>query len=603
MIKNQKESLSIKTDELEGIFYNNEESEQVKDIVNWFVKTYAQIKLFSLEHSNVEKFVDILYYKLTQFFENNLKFTLDIEEDSFLFQGKPVYKDEQLVKSLPFLFYKDGMQALYFYKGLKKEELLDFLDIIKTVANLPPEKTDVVTVIWDKDFANIRYYAPDDFLETKIGSGIKPQIYKADKEKFITGTIELTQEDKSALKKYQLAKKPIDNIQIDQEVFDHEGSLLESLSKSITLNPSEMKTLESMIKENRKHSKEEEVTHLFIEILYLEDRIDPFSNTLNVLDQYLNEFIKKGDFRKATQILSHVLELKEYFMQKSSQKILFIDKFLANLEERKAIDSLTVTLLSIPEWDYDDFFDYITLIGPQAAPLVGNLFEEKKDLHFRKRAVLFLEEVCKKDISALMKIAHDKRETLTKEIISIISTQKENKVISYLVSFLKYKSKSIRLHTIKALGKFKDPKANKIILAFLEDKDKDIRTLAAQSLVCPEDPSALKEIQRLAIHKNFKKKSMQEKKSLLKFLGKSSTDESFAILQKFIKQSHFFSGRKTVETSLCAISALKNSGTQEAISILNEGTHMGNRKVRKACEQALKDIKKDVYKEESSHGK
>jgi len=209
LIKNQKESLSIKPDELEEIFYNKEESEQVKDIVNWFVKTYAQIKLFSLEHSNVEKFVDMLYYKLTQFFENNLKFTLDIEEDSFLFQGKPVYKDEQLVKSLPFLFYKDGMQALYFYKGLKKEELLDFLDIIKTVANLPPEKTDVVTVIWDKDFANIRYYAPDEFLETKIGSGIKPQIYKADKEKFITGRIELTQEDKSALQKYQLAKKTL----------------------------------------------------------------------------------------------------------------------------------------------------------------------------------------------------------------------------------------------------------------------------------------------------------------------------------------------------------------------------------------------------------
>jgi hypothetical protein len=61
---------------------------------------------------------------------------IDIQEFSFTYKNKLVFQDKKTIKSLPFLLYKDGMQTLSFYKGLKKEEIQGFMEIIKKVYEL-----------------------------------------------------------------------------------------------------------------------------------------------------------------------------------------------------------------------------------------------------------------------------------------------------------------------------------------------------------------------------------------------------------------------------------------------------------------------------------
>jgi len=60
-------------------------------------------------------------------------------------------------------------------------------------------------LLWEKDFAHIRYFAPDDFLETKIGAGQRPIEFKIDPQQFETGTITLAPEDREEFMKRGLA--------------------------------------------------------------------------------------------------------------------------------------------------------------------------------------------------------------------------------------------------------------------------------------------------------------------------------------------------------------------------------------------------------------
>ncbi|MHB8095736.1 MAG: hypothetical protein ACYDH0_12450, partial [Candidatus Aminicenantales bacterium] len=188
--------------------------EKVREILTTFANTVSSMKIFPSEHASVRRFVDDLTAKAKAFLETYQKLEIGIEEYGFTYMGKMVYRDEMSIKSLPFFFFKDGMQGLFFYQGLDRDEIAEFLDIIRKESRKPQDEGDIVTALWEKDLANIQYFAPDEYLETKILEGeeetsdrgaipILPAElasrvihFDVDKTKMTSGKIELAPEDK-----------------------------------------------------------------------------------------------------------------------------------------------------------------------------------------------------------------------------------------------------------------------------------------------------------------------------------------------------------------------------------------------------------------------
>lgn len=223
---------------------------------------------------------DGLYENLAEYLEKHWKLEIGIKEFAFDFQDMTVYRDPSPMKSLPFLFFKDGMEKLFFYKGLDMEELQEFLELIKKYFELPPDEADIVSLLWEKDFANIRYFAPDDFLETKIGLDKGPVEIKINRERIEAGTIELDPEDRMALSR-EIISESEERIQekgILEEIEERDAFQISSLDRT------ERKALKSMLEENRRISPEEELFILIFEILGFEEDLGKISGTLDVLD-------------------------------------------------------------------------------------------------------------------------------------------------------------------------------------------------------------------------------------------------------------------------------------------------------------------------------
>jgi hypothetical protein len=188
--------------------------EKVREILLTLANTVSAMKIFPFEHATVRNFVDELAKRMRSFLEAHGKLEIDIEEFNFAFMGKPVYRDDLSIKSLPFFFFKDGMRKLFFYDGLEKDELAEFLELLKQESQKPSDEGDIVTALWEKDFPSIQYYAPEEFLEARIvedGTGMdsngKPLILpheliskvtdvKIDTAAFSKGKIELSREDR-----------------------------------------------------------------------------------------------------------------------------------------------------------------------------------------------------------------------------------------------------------------------------------------------------------------------------------------------------------------------------------------------------------------------
>ncbi|MCK7480617.1 MAG: hypothetical protein M0C28_27860 [Candidatus Moduliflexus flocculans] len=144
-------------------------TEKVKDLLHYLANTVSAMKIFPSEHATVTNFVDQLAAKFTEFLAVHGRSSRSASRNSpSPSKGSPRTPTRVAIKSLPFFFFKDGLHILFFYQGLDRPEVFDFLELIKTEAQKPAEDSDIVAALWERDFPNIQYYAPDEFLENRI---------------------------------------------------------------------------------------------------------------------------------------------------------------------------------------------------------------------------------------------------------------------------------------------------------------------------------------------------------------------------------------------------------------------------------------------------
>jgi hypothetical protein len=88
---------------------------------------------------------------------------LSIGSVGFTWEDRPLFTAELEDTQLPWAFrlFCDGIREISFEQQMRWEELLDFLDILST--NPRATEEDLVTMMWERDFDGIRYFAADTF--------------------------------------------------------------------------------------------------------------------------------------------------------------------------------------------------------------------------------------------------------------------------------------------------------------------------------------------------------------------------------------------------------------------------------------------------------
>ena len=567
----------------------NFEIKKAKVVLNLFVKTYSVMKIYPPENPFVRTSKDHFYENMIEFLDKYEELKITIGEFSFSFKGEKVYQDEEKKAGLPFLFFKDGMRELAFYKGLNENELQDLLKIIKEDSDLPPEDSDIVNTIWTKDFAHIRFFAIDEFLESDIGEEIGEIDFEIEKDEFTSGKLRLISKDKTDLRKRSAAlglqapkgkKKDKDNeINMEDLIPPFELS-----AESEEINPE----LESMLEESRATPPLTGMINLLFEILYLEERMDQFSSTLNVLSQFFKEVIFNSNFALAFLILGRLQELKELFSGQFEEKNELLERIFQNARGESSLAYLKKLFLNKQIKDFDSFLQYLKLIGPSAIPLVGDIWEESEEPIIRLKASNVLHELGKKDIASLANLAKDHRDSLTKEVTVLLGRIGDKKALPYLKNLAGHQNIEIRLAVIYSLGKIEDESINEILINFLSDKDGDVRTRAAMSLKCCSDKMTFNLVMQLAKRRDFIKRKKLEKKALLKLLAMNQSEEVSALLGSLLKKRSVLSKSKQNETRICAVSALETIADPEARKILKEGAQIRNKTISLACKTALK---------------
>ncbi len=576
---------------------------KVKDILIVLANAVSAAKIFPAEHKTVVNFISDLEARFKDYLDAYWKLELGIEEQAFTFAGKKIYEDTHPVKSLPFFFFKDGMRTLYFYQGLEKEELKAFLETIKKVSQLPPEEGDIVNALWEKDLANIRFDAPDDFLETKIGVGRPPLEFGVDKEKLSSGRIELTPEDLEAISHSALTVED-SAVKLIEESFPLGREKVSS--EQAASDEEDLREIEALLLSNRRISPEDEYLNLITEITYLEERAEQFPAIADVLKQYHKETVEKKDFRRSAWLIQGLHEIKEACAATNKTKAGFLEALIEEITRESPVAELLDPIDLSQVKDIDSLLFYLKLIGPGAARPLAAIFESLGDEQHRRAALDILAEIGRQDANVVMSLAQESKPRLTGEIIGLLSQSGDKRTLSFLASFLGYRSNLIKLEAIKALSRIDDETAGKILIGFLSDDNEDVRTSATRA-INPAQKDILEHLLMVARDKVFRKKKATEREAIYEALARSGSSEACELLRKNLKKISFFTpGRDKTELAIAAASALGKMATAEAKEALKDGTRSRSRRVRDACFRALEEIstrRPTSFPQERSHEK
>jgi len=556
---------------------------RVEKILLLLDKSINIMKIFSFQHENVKNFVDQTFNSLKEFLEDHLMLDLEVDEFSFKYEGEIVFADNQIDKSLPYLFFKDGTLNLFIKRAVSREEFDKFLEVILTNAVLPSEEGDIVFSIWEKDFINIDYLATDEFLAAKIGVGMDSLKYEMDPDSLVSGSVELNPKDKQKetdnnLPESKATRKAL--IRKLNEPFD-EGSIKTDLSET------EVIALENMIESHREMSSQDEQVALYIELLYLDQRPENFLATVIALGNLLEDFIKRGDFERASMAMDSIGEIRKALIEKKGDSLSVLKGFYENIRKPDFLNSIKKAFYLIDIFQYDYFLSCLTHIGPASLPMVVDLCDENKDEVFLIKVSDFLKNIGREDATALMNIISENRPELTKHAISALGSSHDPKAVQYLSRLVKSSDSSVKKEAINALGDCPDSASAMALLSLLSGKDENIRILAAQNLNLFSDDAVVIKFMRIIRDKSFQKKGPLEKRILLELLKDIQVPETMKVFQSFIKKPRFFFSSKQIQTSKIVAAVLKGFSSEEARRILESGTRLRNRKIRKACQDAL----------------
>jgi len=587
--------------------------EGAKDLVHTLTNTVSAMKIFPGEHATVKTFVDQLGQKFEEFLAAHHELQIGIEEYSFTLGGKPLYTDTVAVKSLPFFFFKDGLQLLTFYPGFDRREIQDFLELIKAEAQKPSEDGDIVAALWERDFPNIQYYAPEEFLEDRImaesresrdlhgnpvrdgESGRETIEVRVDASKFSRGRIDLDAEDRAAVetRKSQTgdgeaaAPGAADGPGLDgSSGAGDTGRKSPAAAMDPTLTEAELHALEAMVRTNRTISAEEEYINLMVEIVFLEENEANCRATLDALLEYHFDQLQRGNFHVAVFIIQKVHELGRH-MAGNPAKTALLEEFLKRTVSPKTIEAVKILMSTEKGMDWEALLGFFALLGPPALPLSADLFDIAPDGEARKKVVALIEKTGGAVPGQLASLADNSRPGLSREIIRILAGLPDRRGIPHLSAFLNFQNKAVRLEALRVLGLSGEVMANRIVAGFLKDPDEDVRIQAALTLDPGEGTGRVEQVIRESSGREFQSKSLREKKALMSWLGRTRSAAALDFLRRTLQRAPLLGSQRALEMRLAAVAGLESMRTEAALAALHKGALGRPKRVREACQAAL----------------
>jgi len=577
----EKKTLDLTTEEMpliEGV-ETDEELLLARDLIGYFIKTIKAYRFYPPDNPAIKGFKDQLFKKFQFFLSKYPIFKFQVGEYDLSFKGKVLYENRDTKASIAFLLYKDGIRELRFMKDIEDWEIQGLMEVIRGSENINELEDDLVTLLWERDFAHISYLATDEFLEDA------PILIPENIDQF----------------RSKLVFKPLAyNVQVDLQGEEGEeepdlDKLLSQMSGGPSIRDRNVYFLTSDEVDRLRGEVESEIDPTFIfhiidilfEILALEKEKEPYQEAADILGKVLDALVTISEFKKASELLKRLnIILKTYEL--SNWQIEAIYKLIQNAGDEVRIERIGRILEREEAIRLDEVNEFLVLLQQNSIKPLIKVLGELKNSKTRRVVCDALSEIGKNSIEFFTPFMDDRRWYLVRNITYILGRIGKEKAIPYIQKAFNHEDIRVRREAVQALGLIGGPKAVSLLAKDLTDKDARIRAMAAINLGKIGKTIGLAALLEVVQSKDFQKKEAPEMKAFLDAIGMVGSNEALPVLQQLLERKSLFGIGKMEGVRGGAANALATIGTPEARAILEKGKDSREESVRNACLQALR---------------
>jgi hypothetical protein len=572
--RNLVEKLEDKVDVFEDKLIE-EGVKSTKGLIQTFLHTLKAYRLYEANHPMLSKYMDRLKADFDRYFDEFDSFILRVGEHRLFYRGKVVYESQDVKESLAFLFFKDGIREIQFFRDLEFREVIDFLDIVRKSDFINRMEDDLVTLFWEKDFSHIAILTVDEFLQEGIS--------------FVPATIE---DLSSGLEYKRLEGEGFEEKAKEEETEQAHVAVTEGLKQALNLSPGQslvqacQLTTDEIAEIKRKVQREQEPEYIYALIdnlmeilLHLGEDMDAYENMISYFERTIESFLEQKRVGRAVVILKNLNDIMESIALKDKQ-IFAIRRIVESFSSSRPIELLGKVMKGNGEGESELILQYFRLLTKQAVDPLCHLLGELDSGRWRKVVCDHLAELCREDIQPLSKLLLNRNPLLVCHILYVLGKIGHPSTVKYLKNLVVHEDPKVREETLQVLNKL-GGKGKDLILKFLGDSLAEIRGKASLSLARIAKNEAVKPLLDAILSEDFYKRDYDEKASFFRALAETGSKEAIPILEKIAKKRRWFQKGKWDEMRLCAAKTLK-------IMEADEGTALSNR------ESNLKHIEPSV---------
>lgn len=539
----------------------------VTDLLKAFVKAVRAHQLYMANNPMHARSLEAVKDAFATLWLQTDELDLQIVETQFKWEGRVVLDEgERTGDNLAWLFYKDGIRELKFLKGFETEDLATLFDLLQRVRKAGVEDDDLLTLMWEREFATLQYRYVD--LTVEAGSGVESMERAEQKEKLLSPA--------------QVETGPESTMSSVARLDDFDSTLY-------FLDDSEVEHLQAEIKKEFSTDLRPAVMASLLDTFELHKDPTVREEICGLLDYFLLILLSTAQYRNAAYLLREagitanrapdILELQKQRLTQLGD-LMSDPKPLGQL-----LQALEDTPLRAPQTELDDLF---AILQPGALETVLGWIGRSNNTELRVLLEHAATRLAATSSSELIRLIGSEDEVVVLEAIRRAAALKSPAAVPALGKMLTVGEADMRVATVNALTEIGSPGAMQMLERALLDEDRDVRIVAVRALGARSSRSALPRIEAAIKGKELRESNLTEKMAFFEAFGLLSGDAGIPLLDGLLHSKGFMGKRDDSEIRACAAMALGKVGSAKALESLGRAANEKDVIVRNAVSRAIR---------------
>jgi hypothetical protein len=492
--------------------------------------------------------------------------TLALTESEILWYDHVVLSEpSKSSDSLSWLFFKDGVRELKFLKGFEDKEVVALLGILQRARKASPDEDDLLTMLWEADFAYARYRYQDLGMDPAAPVADPSETRKVDPQQIEQATHSATA-DASAI--------------VNMSDFD---------ATLYFLDENEIEYLHSEISREYSDDLRSRVTSTLLDIFEQQAKAEVRVEILEILDATLVNLLATGHFRGVAHLLREVQTTTQRAPELSAEHKRALVELPVRLSAPESLGQLLQSLDDAaelpPQAELMELFDQLRPIA------LGTVLSWLRRMHNPKVRPLLeaaAERLASLNTSELVRLILVQEREVALEAIRRAGALKTPAAVQSLSKVMSGPDVELRQVAVHALTEIGSPSALQALERGVEDTDREVRISTVRAFTARTYRLVLPRIDAVVKGKAIREADLTEKMAFFEAFGTLSGEGGVEYLDSVLNGKGFLGRREDSELRACAAIALGRISGPKATDVLRKASSEKDVVVRNAVNRALR---------------